>query len=72
MRTIIVTNTVSGESGTVTIPDDAGIRPSGAKWKATGPAGLSSFFADLAEAEHYANGRPASHDTSTGTVYGRR
>jgi hypothetical protein len=69
--TITVSNTATGVTGDVTIPDGTSIRPSGSKWKATGPAGFSSFFADLTEAEHYANGRPARHDAWTGAVYGR-
>lgn len=71
MQVITVTNPVTKASGTVTIPDEAGIRPSGAKWKATNAAGLSAFFAEIAEAENYANGRPAKHDAWTGSVYGK-
>lgn len=71
MNTTTVTNQVTKATATVTIPAGASIRPSGAKWKATNTAGLSAFFTEIAEAENYANGRPARHDAWTGAVYGK-
>jgi hypothetical protein len=71
MQTITITNQVTKVTATVTIPADASIRPSGAKFKATNSAGLSSFFAEIEEAAKYANGQQAQHSTWTGAIYGR-